>query len=317
MYKIRGEELEEFLVKEEEKQSIIYKTEQVKIIYNQLESNDNLALYNNQYQTKETIDIFGKGDDSLLEMQFNLSQHPIFFRNKKQKNLTTPAMSGNIVFLNQDENQANIIFEKDKDYSTFDIHLSKKQLEKYEGYSEKLDHFLTKINSDESSQLLDDAISINANILNIMTEIKSCTFEGLSRKIFFDAKSFELLAELIHLGDNEQGIHKLSSSAIEKMKYAAFLIESNIDKPLTIIEISKIIGINQTKLKTQFKQVFNLTIFEFLQKIRMKQAKIYLADTNLSVQEIGILVGYKNTSNFSIAFKNTYGYSPIIFRSKL
>jgi len=151
--------------------------------------------------------------------------------------------------------------------------------------------------------------------LLFIINIKNCNFEGLSRRIFFEAKTFELLSTLVDFGDH---INKtLSSSEIDKIKYAAFLIKNNVENPLTIPEISRIIGINQTKLKIQFKQVFEMTIFDFLQKIRMTEAKNYLSDTNLSIQEIGNLVGYKSSSNFSFAFKNVYGLSPIIYKNQL
>jgi AraC family transcriptional activator of pyochelin receptor len=48
----------------------------------------------------------------------------------------------------------------------------------------------------------------------------------------------------------------------------------------------------------------------------MQMARELLLDSQFSIQYIGRLSGYNSLSNFSIAFKQTHGYSPKMLRSK-
>lgn len=276
---------------------------------------DDLSILQGSYQLNDDVTIFGQGDAHLLEMHFNLSEHAIYYHNHSIKREIAPAMTGNISFLNPEENKAKISFNKDIAYQTFDIHLPLSILDNYSGESRAMDKFLYNIDKNLSSTLSANEIKVNARIFNTIQEIKNCSFEGLTKKIYLESKSYELMAFVHESAECPEQNGELESSDVEKIKHAARLIRENLDQPFTIIALARKVGINQTKLKKGFKTVLNHTVFGYLQQIRMDRAKRYLLDTNLPIQEISSLSGYHNASNFSIAFKQTFGYSPIKLRS--
>lgn len=200
-----------------------------------------------------------------------------------------------------------IFFFKDISYHTFDIHLPLSLLDQYAGESKILDRFLSKIHRGISSKLTPNTIGISPAIYNSIQDIKACTYEGLTRKIYLESKAYELIALLYEDTKKQYSPQKLSPYDEESIHLAASIIRESLEEPLTIPQLARLAGINQTKLKSGFKVVFGNTVFGYLQDIRMHQAKRYLLDTQFSVQEIGIRLGYQNTSNFSNAFKKHWG----------
>lgn len=63
-----------------------------------------------------------------------------------------------------------------------------------------------------------------------------------------------------------------------------------------------------------FKQQYGYGIHEYVQKIRMDQAKVLLDDQNLKILAISEMLGYKDKNYFSKAFRNYYGMSPTEYR---
>lgn len=60
----------------------------------------------------------------------------------------------------------------------------------------------------------------------------------------------------------------------------------------------------------------NVSFREISQEVRMGIASQYLADTSLSVEQIGFLVGYGESSNFHRAFKRHTGLTPLDYRGR-
>ncbi len=276
---------------------------------------DRLSIFEASYQMTDDVTISGKGESYLLELQFNLSDSDILFRDKSKASLVTSARSGNITFLPEDENQATILFNRDVAYSTFDIHLPFELLNQYAGESKSMDIFLENMQKGRNCRLAQERIAISPAIFHTIWDMKNCRFEGLSRRIYLESKVYELIALLCERIDKRQTAIGLSAGDQDRIREVAFLISNNIKKPFTILELARMAGMNQTKLKAGFKLIFGDTIFGYLQSIRMRRAKSYLLDTRLSIREIAQLVGYGNTSNFSIAFKKTYGYPPMVLRN--
>ncbi|MCD8539656.1 MAG: AraC family transcriptional regulator [Leadbetterella sp.] len=318
-YQLEGEELGDFV-----KESPIFTRESSRteldtpvgaMKFDSLRLKPGLFIFQSAYMIRNNVSILGKGEASLLEIQLNLSGNPIFFKDQSGILKVTPAMSCNIAFLPADDNHARIFFKERNNYNTFDIHIPVSLLDNYAGESKLLDNFLHLIRGERASVLSEEPIPINAGIYGAVQQMKSCPFEGLTRRIFLESKVLELIA-MIYEGAAGSKI-SISKTDVSKMQEVAFLIRNHLDTPLTIVELAKKVGMNQTKLKIAFKEVFGNTIFGYLQEVRMNEAKRYLSDKKLSIQEISLLMGYSNVSNFSAAFKNRHGLSPLDFRQGL
>jgi AraC-type DNA-binding domain-containing proteins len=268
-----------------------------------------LSILESQYCMDDEVTITGQGEQSILEIQINLSESAIYYRDKQNRDQSAASKSAKIAFLAAEDNKAKIYLQKDVNYNTFDIHLPITLLEHFQGESSTFDQFLKTIGQDISCDL-SRSVAISPAIFGVITDIRQCKYEGLTRRIYLESKIFELIAFLYQ--DSTVPAHStgLSTQDRIRMEEAAMIIANNLDQPFTIIQLAKHVGVNQTKLKNDFKLAYGNTIFGYLQDLRMKEAKRYLLDTTLSIQEISMRLGYQNMSNFSIAFKKSMGYSP-------
>ena len=59
-----------------------------------------------------------------------------------------------------------------------------------------------------------------------------------------------------------------------------------------------------------------MTPNDYLSFFRMEESCRLLIQTDKSIKEIAVLVGYENPLTFSRAFKNIHGVSPLAYRVK-
>jgi transcriptional regulator GlxA family with amidase domain len=73
-------------------------------------------------------------------------------------------------------------------------------------------------------------------------------------------------------------------------------------------------GIPERTLKRRFKAATGVTLIEYLQNLRVEEAKRLLETTDLVVEEVGAAVGYADTSFFRRLFKRLAGLTPGAYR---
>ncbi len=95
----------------------------------------------------------------------------------------------------------------------------------------------------------------------------------------------------------------------------SYLIE-NLEKRITIEDLSKKFLMNTTTLKSVFKEVYGTSVASHIKEHRMERARALLKETDTPVLEIAKLVGYDNPSKFSSAFKEVFGLLPTEYRKK-
>lgn len=103
----------------------------------------------------------------------------------------------------------------------------------------------------------------------------------------------------------------------EKIISAKNYILKNLSTSLTIPIIAGRVGTNQCYLKKGFKEVYDKTIYEFVQEQRMVKANHLLNQTEMSISDVALEVGYAAVSSFSQAFKNYYGINPKVIKAQV
>jgi AraC family transcriptional regulator len=113
-----------------------------------------------------------------------------------------------------------------------------------------------------------------------------------------------------HLTALNDDRRSLGISFREKKQLVAakdFLVNDLSAAP-TIAELSKVVGLNQCKLKKGFKNMFGTSIYAHFQEVRMNRAMRLLKNNN--VTETVMVLGYSNISHFSTAFRKQFGVLP-------
>jgi AraC-like DNA-binding protein len=101
-----------------------------------------------------------------------------------------------------------------------------------------------------------------------------------------------------------------SGSTGRKVQNVRRIINSNLEKEISIEELASKVNLNRTTLQKVFKEMYGLTVNEYRTKARLQLAKNMLASTNLSITEIAGRCGYTNASKFSEVFKKNEGVLP-------
>ena len=84
--------------------------------------------------------------------------------------------------------------------------------------------------------------------------------------------------------------------------------------PITVGELARIESYNVTYYTDWFKQQTGFSPSFYLRCIRINKAKELLVNTNFSVMEIAVMVGYSSNSTFTRAFHNITGMTPKAYR---
>ena len=110
---------------------------------------------------------------------------------------------------------------------------------------------------------------------------------------------------------------ELPSRSNEHSIYEArSIIEKNTSRHFSITEVAQQVGLDEVKLKSGFKQVFGIGIFQFMLQAKMQKAWTLILETNRPVKEIAMLTGYTSNQNFVTAFKKYFNATPDSLRVK-
>lgn len=91
-------------------------------------------------------------------------------------------------------------------------------------------------------------------------------------------------------------------------------IERHYFNNITAESLSSVFGISTRYMNDIFKRKFNDTPLQYLQKVRIHQAKELLLESDQDIVSICFEVGYETLSTFYRTFRNLVGISPNKFR---
>lgn len=112
------------------------------------------------------------------------------------------------------------------------------------------------------------------------------------------------------LGSQEENVHDI----VAKAKY---YIAEHLTEELTVSNIAVSLYITPNYFSRLFKRVTKEGCNEYIVRKRIEKAKSLLDTTSLKIGEIAMMVGYRDTNYFSLAFKKHTGKSPTKYREEI
>lgn len=94
-------------------------------------------------------------------------------------------------------------------------------------------------------------------------------------------------------------------------------MHDNCHRELKLDEIADAAYLSEFHFARLFKKVTGISPHQYLANLRIDRAKKLLAETDLSITEIGIRVGYAGHSHFTKIFRQAIGMAPSEFRKSL
>lgn len=180
-----------------------------------------------------------------------------------------------------------------------------------------LKQFADNVLLGKACALSDKNLYLDAAMLKTIDSILNCTYRDGLKKMYLQSKCLELLVIQADIYNKsmrvKDGIIKTDYDK-ERILYAREYLLEHINCPPSLIELSRLAGINEFKLKKGFKEMFGNTVFGYLSDARLEIAKTELIGKKKSATEIAFNLGYSSAQHFSNAFKKKFGISPRYYK---
>jgi len=143
-----------------------------------------------------------------------------------------------------------------------------------------------------------------------LRQILQCPYQGMTKRLYLESKTLELIALTLEPILNKQQCSTLSPRDRDQIYLAREKLLEELEAPPSLKELAQTVGCNEYKLKQGFRELFGTTVFGCLQTYRMEYARLLLMEENITVTEVAFAVGYTDISAFCRAFRKQFGISP-------
>jgi len=146
----------------------------------------------------------------------------------------------------------------------------------------------------------------------MVTERKMCFLEMLMKIERQDFVKWSCNMLILFMGMVTQEQNSLLSECVRN---AVLYLQNNFRHPVTLKEVAEAVHVNPSYLSRTFKKEFGISFSAYLTKLRLENAKHYLANTQDNIKCISFESGFKNPTYFHTVFKKNTGVSPTDFRN--
>lgn len=91
-------------------------------------------------------------------------------------------------------------------------------------------------------------------------------------------------------------------------------IDENYMNKITLEDVAKHVYLNSSYLSQLFKKEMNLPFSDYIEKVRIKQAKLLLKENDYSVNQVAEVIGFSSQNYFTKIFKKSTGLTPVKYR---
>lgn len=144
-----------------------------------------------------------------------------------------------------------------------------------------------------------------------------CTIPTQARSLYYKLKIVELLLYLYYFDPAKEKQKRFyARQQVDIVKQIEKQMTGEPGRRFTIEELAQQYCISPTALKSYFKGVYGKSIAAYMKEYRIRQAASLLRETNQSVADIAMSVGYESQSKFGASFKEMMKITPLEYRKK-
>jgi AraC family transcriptional regulator len=139
------------------------------------------------------------------------------------------------------------------------------------------------------------------------------------KRLYLEALGVVLAHELVRLNAGARGIETPARGGLApwQQRIVTTYIEEHLAEQVPLATLARLVRLSPYYFCRAFKQSFGLPPHRYHNKRRIEQAKILLAKPAPSVTDIGLTVGFSETSSFSAAFRKATGLTPTAYHRSL
>jgi transcriptional regulator GlxA family with amidase domain len=96
----------------------------------------------------------------------------------------------------------------------------------------------------------------------------------------------------------------------ENLIEAAALMEANLEEPLSLDEIAKLVGVSRRQIERLFKRYVGEVPTKYYLDMRLRRARGLLLQTSMSIMEVAVACGFQSPPHFSKCYRDLFGHTP-------
>ena len=271
-----------------------------------------IAVYIRNFTTNKDLLLVEECNVSGGSLIFNLGDDINFlYRNSEKHTLKKESL---LLGLSSNNFYVEVPLKKNKKLITFSIGMKEELFLEITSPIDNIKSYMKEAH--KKSYSIFNTLQIDTlqhEIINYFKDKDS--FKNILKTIYLESKTTDLIhytIQKISKSLNKSTNTKSRASSLERAKE---IIMQEYSSNLSIKNIAYKSAINECYLKKDFKEFYNMTILEMLQKRRLEVAKELLKD-EFNVNEVARKVGYKNSGYFSKLFINYFKISPVQYKKQ-
>jgi transcriptional regulator GlxA family with amidase domain len=99
-----------------------------------------------------------------------------------------------------------------------------------------------------------------------------------------------------------------------RITWAVVHMQRHLAEPIVIGDLAASVNLSPSRFRELFARQVGLSPAQYLQRLRLRRARLLIERTFLTVKEVMALVGYNDPSHFSRDFRRLHGVSPSTLR---
>jgi len=150
-------------------------------------------------------------------------------------------------------------------------------------------------------------------------KLKAQVGNPFSQTAYVEALSIALACELMRMNGSVAPLQsniRGGLSGWQQRKLAQY-IEEHLAEDVTLASLAELAQLSPYHFSRAFKQSFGMPPHRYLTSRRVERAKTLLMERKLSVTEIGLDVGFSETSAFTAVFRKLTGRTPTEYRRRI
>lgn len=125
--------------------------------------------------------------------------------------------------------------------------------------------------------------------------------------------------QILHIPPKELVLRRSSDAyAVNDaaMVTALGFMAQNLDRKISVTDIAKAAGIGRQSLERRFRLQLNRTVNDEMIRLRISKLKRLLVETEKTIGELSVKVGFGTTANMHVMFRRQTGMTPAAYRKK-
>lgn len=251
-------------------------------------------------------------ESDLVELHFTLSGSGSMYNESSGNTYTFRENEYNMHYIPRFIGKSD--YRKDEKYQFFEVHFIRKFFrELVQDSSPMLMDFAEQLYAGNLTELTTPNLPMTFAMHQCIREIMNCGQKGGMKLLFLQSKSIELLTLQAQAYEAYQERPAAMTCKTEhdkdRIHYAREYLLLHAGQPPSLSELARAAGLNEFKLKKGFKEIFNNSVFGYLNEYRLHGAREMLLSGQV-IKEVADHFGFSSVQHFSKAFRQKFGVPP-------